>query len=405
MKRKTAYVLAALLLLSAAAVPSTGAAKETGWPDKVKALVRDGSVLVTDPAGNVVLSQNPKKLLMPASTLKVATCAAALETLGPDYRFTTECRLSREGDLYVVGRGDPYLISEELAGLARTLRDKGLQTVRNILLDDSFFQPGLVLDGTARSLQPYDAYNGALCVNFNTIYARINPKGEVESAEPQTPLTDLARELALKSKKKGEVRFNLAESPETCLLYAGDLIKAFLQLAGVQVAGQVRRTPKDPAEVPPFYLHRSSKPLSWLIGQLMEYSNNFMTNQIFLTMGAEKFGPPADPDKSRRVMEDFFQATGIPPFRLEEGSGLSRQTQVTALQMHAVLQVFQPYRRLLPRRGGAQIKTGTLRDVNALVGYLGPEGGEPYLVVILLNGAYRYDTRERILDLLEENLE
>jgi D-alanyl-D-alanine carboxypeptidase/D-alanyl-D-alanine-endopeptidase (penicillin-binding protein 4) len=396
--RPVIYCLLTLVFLS----PVPGLAQS--WTDRIKTMAGSGAVLVLAPDGKVVYSQNADIPLMPASTLKVATCAAALATLGPDYRFLTDFRLSSEGDLYIVGHGDPYLISEELAGIARTLKAKGLSRVRNVIVDNSFFQPGLVLDGTSRSLQPYDAYNGALCVNFNTINARIDKKGQISSAEPQTPLTDMARELAAGSRKRGAVRFNLAGSPKVCLEYAGDLFKAFLEAADVPVEGGVLPAEGDSEKIPLYYRHKSTKPLSWLIGELMEYSNNFMTNQIFLTMGAEKYGPPATPEKSRRVMAEFFKAGDMDAFHMEEGSGLSRNTKVTALQMAQVLDVFLPYRHLLTRKGTADVKTGTLRDVNSMVGYIDSVKGAPYKFVILLNGNHRYDTRDRILELMVDNL-
>jgi len=383
----------------------TPAAQGGDWTEQIKRLTPNGAVLVTDATGEVLLAHNPARPKIPASTLKIVTAAAALEALGPDYCFVTDFGLSPQNDLYVSGRGDPYLVSEELADLARTLRSKGLKQVNNILLDNSFFQEGMVLDGTSRSLNPYDAYNGALCVNFNTIYVQIDSNGRVFSAEPQTPLTDLARQLASKNRGRGKVRFNLAESPAVCLLYAGELLKCFLEEAGVTVKGQVSPASHNPADLPLWHRHRSSKDLCWLLTQMFKYSNNFMANQIFLTMGAERFGPPAVPEKSRRVISDYLTARGIEPFHMEEGSGLSRRTKVTAAQMNKVLHFFSPYRRLLPSEGPASFKTGTLSDVKSMAGYLMPDQGPPLSFVMLLNGPDQdHRTRTRILALLEENL-
>ncbi|MDY6852246.1 MAG: D-alanyl-D-alanine carboxypeptidase, partial [Thermodesulfobacteriota bacterium] len=162
-----------------------GAAYENGWRGRVRALARGGAVMAADAAGNILLAHNPDKLLVPASTLKIVTAASALDALGPDYRFVTEFRLSPGSDLYVIGQGDPFLVSEELAVIARKLKSKGLAKVNRIFLDNSFFQKGLALHGTGRSLNPYDAYNGALCANFNTIFVRAGPGRKVVSAEPQ----------------------------------------------------------------------------------------------------------------------------------------------------------------------------------------------------------------------------
>lgn len=401
-------VLAAALALMVL-WPGPGAAHENDWRRQVRALARGGAVMAADAAGNTLLAHNPDKALVPASTLKIVTAASALDALGPNYRFVTEFRLSPGNDLYVIGRGDPFLVSEELAVIARKLKSQGLTRVNRIFLDNSFFQKGLALHGTSRSLNPYDAYNGALCANFNTIFVRVGPGQKVVSAEPQTPLTDLARDLAVKNGARGKARFNLAESPDTCLYYAGELIKVFLERAGVEVLGRVIPASKAPAVDPAgfrlFYRHRSSKDLRWLVAQLFKYSNNFMANQIFLTMGAEKYGPPATTEKARRVVADFLTARGLTPFHMEEGSGLSRRTKISAALMIKVLRHFLPYRSLLRPRGQAWFKTGTLSDVKSAAGFLMPEKGPPLSFVILLNGSRTsFRARDRILVLLEENL-
>ena len=394
-------VLVALLICLASVVP----ARSQDWQQQVRALAKDGAVMVVDGSGQPLLEINTQKRLVPASTLKVVTSSAALDTLGGDYRFVTEFRLSRDNDLYIAGRGDPFLVSEEVQFITRTLKQNGLTSVRNIYLDNTFFTPDLVLHGTGRSLNPYDAYNGALCVNFNTIYVQVGPGGQVSSAEPQTPLTPMALEMARRNKTQGKIRFNLADHPQTCLLYAGDLFKTFLQQAGVDVQGEVGPTLINTQSIPLFYRHLSRENLAGLVTRLFKYSNNFMTNQIFLTMGAEKYGPPATVEKARRAVTDFLARHDLPDLTLEEGSGLSRRTTVTAREMIAVLRYFEPLKELLPGHGRALYKTGSLSDVNAMAGYLVPEQGDALPFVIILNGTHFVrKSRDRILTLLEENL-
>ncbi|MEW6267385.1 MAG: D-alanyl-D-alanine carboxypeptidase [Thermodesulfobacteriota bacterium] len=394
-------VLAGLMLF----ILSARSGQAGDWRAEIIELAREGAVSLADAAGRPLFEYNPDKPLVPASTIKILTAAAALELLGPDYRFTTEFRLTPEKDLHVIGRGDPYLISEEIEVLAEELRKKGLVKVRHLGLDNSFFTPGLVLDGTERSLSPYDAYNGALSVNFNTIFVQIGPGRKVVSAEPQTPLTALARDLALKSRARGKVRLNLAESPEMCLLYAGELIKAFLQKAGVQVTGGVRPVRSNPAAARPFHHHRSRKTLSELVAEMMEYSNNFMANQIFLTLGAEKHGPPATVEKARRVAADYLKSRGIPLFHLEEGSGLSARTRVTAKDLSAVVRGFEKHRGLLRRKEQLFYKGGGMTGVRSSAGFILPEKGKPLTFVILINDLQaKSDAPERILALLMENV-
>ncbi len=386
-------------------VPVLVWSKNLTWEDEVIALTNGGAVLVADAQNRPLFAVNADKELVPASILKIATAAAALHYLEPTHRFTTEFRLSRENDLYVVGRGDPYLVSEELDLIAYQLKTRGLSEVRNIYLDDYYFEPNLVLHGTKRSINPYDAYNGALCVNFNTVFVRITPDGKVQSAEPQTPLTDLARKMALKSGLRGEVRLNLSESPEKCLQYAGELIKAFLEMRSIHVQGRVAKAKRDSTAFPLLYLHRSSRDLRETSREMFKYSNNFIANQIFLAMGAARYGPPATVGKSQFVMADFFGFLGLPRLKVEEGSGLSRRNRITATQMIVVLDHFRPYRNLLPHEGRAWSKTGTLSEVKSMAGYMGLEHSSALSFVIILNGKhFGYRARERIFVLIEKNL-
>ena len=386
-------------------LPILGWSKNMTWEDEIMALAKGGAVLVADKQSRPIVSLNAEKALIPASILKIVTAASALHYLDASHRFTTEFRLSHKNDLYVIGKGDPYLVSEELDLIAHQLKLKGLQEVENIYLDDHYFQPDLVLHGTKRSFNPYDAYNGALCVNFNTIFVRIGPEGEVQSAEPQTPLTDLGRRIALKSGLKGEVRINLAESPERCLQYAGELTKAFLELHSIQVRGRVVKAKEDSSGFPLLYSHRSSRDLAETLREMFKYSNNFIANQIFLTMGATRYGPPATVEKSQTAIADFIGHLGLSPMTVEEGSGLSRRNRISAAQMIKVLDYFRPYRHLLPHEGRAWSKTGTLNDVKSVAGYIVPERGNTLSFVIILNGRHLgYRSRERIFRLIEKNV-
>lgn len=379
--------------------------KDLSWEDQVIALAKGGAVLVADAKNRSLFAVNANKRLIPASILKIATADAALHYLEATHRFTTEFRLSPEHDLYVVGKGDPYLVSEELELIAHQLESKGLKKVRHVYLDDRYFQPNLVLHGTKRSINPYDAYNGALCVNFNTVFVSITQDGKVQSAEPQTPLTELARKIALESGQRGKVRINLSESPEKCLQYAGELIKAFLEMRSIRVKGKVAKAERDSTDFPCLYLHRSSKDLEETSREMFKYSNNFIANQIFLSMGAARYGPPATVEKSQRAMADFFGFLGYPRLKVEEGSGLSRRNRITATQMVAVLYHFRPYHHLLPHEGGAWFKTGTLSDVKSMAGYLGLDHSRFLSFVIMLNGRHFGNrTRELIFALIEKNL-
>ena len=108
LRRIKAIIASSLALLL---LPILGWSKSLTWEDQLIALANGGAVLVADDQSRPIISVNADKALIPASILKIVTAAAALHYLDPSHRFTTEFRLSHKNDLYVIGKGDPYLVS------------------------------------------------------------------------------------------------------------------------------------------------------------------------------------------------------------------------------------------------------------------------------------------------------
>ncbi|MDR2422502.1 MAG: D-alanyl-D-alanine carboxypeptidase [Deltaproteobacteria bacterium] len=404
-------------------VPAKKSAKGSGpgelpFPENVKALAGSGAVLITDNhvgdgQSRELFSLNPDKAYVPASILKLVTAGAALDALGLDYRYRTEFYLDPDRNLWIVGRGDPFLVSEELCLIMERLRQIGLRQVKDIYLDTSYFQPGLVLDGNTFTNNPYDAYNLALGVNFNTVNYLIDKKGQIVECDPCSPLTPVALEVAKvnfpkkRNKKRypREFRFNISSSPADAEKNSGQMIKALLEKNQIEVAGQIVLGQTLPPNAKMIYAHASSKTLEEMVKDLLRHSNNYVTNQIFLTLGAEMYGPPATPEKAHRAVLTFLAKYDLPTITMVEGSGLSRQNSVTARQMARVLGTLEPVRRLIHATddGSVIYKTGTMSDVQTLAGYLvrPDREAEPLTFVILLNGRYKAGTREKILGALK----
>ncbi|MDR1577885.1 MAG: D-alanyl-D-alanine carboxypeptidase [Deltaproteobacteria bacterium] len=388
------------------------------FPENVKTLAGPGAVLITDnhvgrDQSLELFSLNPDKRFVPASILKVVTAGAALDALGLGYRFQTEFYLDQSQNLWVVGKGDPYLVAEELCLIMEKLRQTGLRQVKDIYLDSSYFQPGLILDGNTFTNNPYDAYNLALGVNFNTVNYLIDQKGKIVECNPCSPLTPVTLAVAERNRPKRrrkknvsqEFRVNIASSPQDAEKNSGQMIKALLEKFQIQVTGQLILGRTLPKKVKLIYAHLSSKTLEEMIKELLKHSNNFMTNQIFLTLGAEKYGSPATPEKGRQAILDFLAKYELPTITMIEGSGLSRQNELTARQMARILGTMEPARGLLnvSDDGSVIYKTGTMSDIQTLAGYLvRPERiNEPLAFVILLNGYYQPGTRDKILKALK----
>ena len=130
-----------------------------------------------------------------------------------------------------------------------------------------------------------------------------------------------------------------------------------------------------------------------------------MANQIFLTLGAEKYGVPATAEKSRLAIQEFLAEKGLPTFYVEEGSGISRLNSLSASQMIEVLKVFLPYRDIMNQEDSHFVKTGTMIGVRTLAGYIQRNQDKVLNFAILLNGpSAKNGAREKILQLLEQNL-
>ena len=220
----------ALLLLPAQAL--------AGAKEKVAALAPSGLVLVIDAEGKELIAQNADKPFVPASVTKIVTAWLAMEVLGGNYRFETKFYLDDKRVLYVRGGGDPFLISEELAPLAKELVAAiGKEPITGIVLDASYYPSDLRIPGIEDTTESYDALNSALAVNFNTI-AAVRKGKTVRSAEEQTPITPLAISEFRARGPQGRGRISLSKNPAVSLQYAGELIAAFIEQGGRQREGQ-----------------------------------------------------------------------------------------------------------------------------------------------------------------------
>jgi len=364
--------------------------------------------MLHSPNGEVLVSINRDRALVPASLLKIPMAHVALTTLGEDFRFETLFYQNDSGDLLIRGLGDPFLVSEEIARIADTLVERGLLKIRRLVMDDSAFEPNPDLPLERGANDPYAARNSALAVNFNTVNLAWAADGKLISAEPQTPLTTLARELGVNLVPGYEQRINLGDDPVAGLRQAQELFRHFFEKSGITVsdAGFYREAVTD--EWTLFYQHPSSRSLRENLDGLLRYSNNFIANQLFLTLGAQESGYPATSEAARAALQQhltelYGDGFGRDPQSLImlEGSGLSRAQRASAAGMMRILEVFKPYADLLPEVNGVLRKSGTLAGVYNFAGYIrGIDGLYPF--VILTNQAV--NNRAEILRLLQREL-
>ena len=375
----------------------------TGAAQKVKALAPSGLVYVIDADGNELIAQNADKPFVPASVAKVVTAWLAMETLGADYRFKTQFYLDANRVLYVRGGGDPFLVSEELELLAPQLVAAiGKEPITGIVLDSSYYPPGITIPGIEDTNEAYDALNSALAVNFNTINA-VRKGSTVYSAEKQTPITPLAVSEFRRRGPQGRSRISLTQEPEVSLKYAGELLAAFIEKAGGKVEGEISVGPV-PEGMTPAYVHDQSRSLAAIINQLLIGSNNYIANQIFLEIGGQRHGGPVSLEKSLQVANEMLAAQGLQDaIHMEEGSGISRGNRFTARGLAKVLDLFVPYAELMHGHDGGTNKTGTMSGIRTLAGYADTANhGRVRFVIALKGGTGRL--RYQLLRAIESGL-
>ncbi len=359
--------------------------------------LKNAGMLMLDHNGQTIITDHANIPYIPASTTKLVTAWLALQRWGEFYRFKTRFYFDETTHtLWVKGSGDPFLVSEELDEVAKNLQRRGLTRIDTIALDTSFFQANLVMPGTGRSNNPYDAVPSALAANFNTVNIK-KVNGKVFSAESQTPLTAYAKTMSNRF-HKGKLRVNTGRDPRNAEKYFAEVLAALLRQNGMQVGNRIMGglNPLS-SKQQPVYTHLNSKTLGEMIRPMMKYSTNFIANQLVLTMSAEHYDRPANAvDVSRYMQDTLTQKFNWGNFAMQDGAGLSRENRLSPRQLVDLLQAFKPWKHLLPEiEQGVFAKSGTLNKVSTLAGYVEDHGQlKPF--ALMMNQRVPYKLRNRI---------
>ncbi|MDY6990478.1 MAG: D-alanyl-D-alanine carboxypeptidase [Thermodesulfobacteriota bacterium] len=361
----------------------------------------DDVLLVAHPDGRIIYNKNETKRYAPASTLKILTALAAVHHMGLGYRFRTEFYQDRENNVAIKGYGDPLLVSEVWQEIAHGLAPS-LKECKDLTLDDRYFDSGIRIPGVHCSTNPYDAPVGALCANFNTVFLEQDSTGRMVSAEPQTPITPLVRRHE-SLQKAGRGRYTLTHHSKEAALYAGELFVYFMGKNGVACQGEMRMGAIGPGDRL-LYTYRSVFTLEQGLRRMLEFSNNFMANQILIALGAHVHGPPGTLEKGVQVLSEYSkEVLHLNDVCIVEGSGISRKNRLSAMDMLVVLKTFAPHRCLLNHSGQVWYKGGTLKGLRTRAGYMECGKGKWYPFVVYLEGQDR--DIEAFIDDLEENLD
>ena len=368
---------------------------------QLKSLISNGSVLV---AGEKrILYRYPPKinpLLVPASVVKYATALVALHYLGSEFSFSTEFYMDQNHSLLIKGSGDPYLVSEEWQRIVEqlSLLPNVPKKLNGLFFDNTIFSEKIRIPGIARSNNPFDARNGVLVVNFNTVFLKVDSNGFVTSAEEQTPLTPLADHLG---KKLAPGTHRISIPPELSFNYAGELVQSFFRREGFSFSSKKVALRSVSSLDLLVYTHRNILTLKEVIAGMLRYSSNFTANQLLLTVGTQRYGVPGTLEKGTLALKEYLKkelSISKEQSVLVEGSGISRKNRLTPEAIWHLLKAFAPYKNLLNGENGIFFKTGTLNGIYSMAGYL--PSRDPLYFVIVLNQLK--NKRDKILKILLE---
>ena len=336
--------------------------------------------------GRVLYARNPRTLMMPASNMKILTLAAAAETLGWDYRFTTTLETTApvedgalKGDLIVRGGGDPSIntrgkradavFDEWAAGLkaAGIMRIDGGVTGDAGAFDDRRLGQGWSWDYLQDG---YAAPVSALEFNENVATLSIRPgarPGDAAGLElpPNTGLTIVHHVVTgesgsstsiavdrLPEKAWIDVRGAIPADAATVTrdvavatpaVYFAHATLLALQARGIHVTrgpNELVRPEFELASVPRRVLVESkSPPLREIATVMMKVSQNLYAETLLKAVGAAKSGT-GTAENGRRAAAEVFAAWGIPAggYVQADGSGLSRYDYVTAEMVVTLLE-------------------------------------------------------------------
>ena len=444
--RPVLFAVSALMLAAPAlAVPDALPATVTAALDRAN-VPRDAVVAMVQE----VRSARPRLVWRadhaanPASLMKLLTTYSALELLGPAWTWSTPVWLQGtlrdgvlDGNLVIKGTGDPKLVLERMWLLLRRVQQLGVHEIRgDIVLDRSAFvvpqQSPADFDGEA--LRPYNVRADALMLNYKAVVFTFTPDAArgIATISTDPPLAGVRADASVPLTAgacddwRGALRADFSDPMR--LRFAGSYAASCAEkvwatayadperydaraLLGMwkEMGGRITGSVRDgaaPGTPPSFEL--ASPALAEVVRDINKYSNNVMAQQLFLTLGLTQRGA-GTPDAAREVLRQWSQerlGAASAALVIDNGSGLSRASRVSAHLLTRLLlaawasPVMPELMASLPvagidgtlkqsraALGRAHLKTGSLRDVAGIAGYVLANSGRRYVVVAIANDA------------------
>ena len=409
-----------------------------------KSTVKRGTISVSVKnlsTGEVVYDLNSDKLVPPASTQKLVTLAAALDTLGTDYAFKTSLYKNVNNELYLKLGADPFLTSKNLDTLMAEAKKKKIVEPKNIYIDDYILDSvewgeGWQWDDELNPLMTkFGSYN--LDGNLLSIVvmptasdapAKIYPKkfypltfmnmvttGSANNIEVEKTAVSLPDMLTV----KGTV-----SKPETFEIPVNNLKRYFrLRLEEtvnnnkLEYYGNYMQKKTPDKDV--YLVYEISHPLQMAVDAVLERSNNLVTETVFKLAGGKFVNNTGSTDAALKMFQAYCEKLNLDTndIKLVDGSGVSKNNLMSADFMTDFLlaiskhEQFINYKnamatpgegtlkdRMLYFNGNLRAKTGTLSDISSIAGYITSQSGNNYTFDIMINDAKTSNADKKMLE-------
>lgn len=391
----------------------------------------------------ILYQHNAHKRFLPASTMKLLTAVAATAHLGPEFTFKTHIYSDApiingtlKGDLYLEFSGDPSLRKQDLLILLQQLKDKGLNTISgNLYLigmdEETMHAPGWAWEDLNMC---YAAPISQYSINQNCIKATLSPSQTTASSE-LTFNTDEPVNITTSATfmpQNEDCELNLISLPNNAfhisgcfsnprgiklqiatsdpLTYAEQTLKQLMASLNIQLDGQFINKRQDITKLHLLLTHQSA-PLSHLLNMMLLKSDNFIADSVVKKMGENTQGKNALKQGVLTLKAELnYLGVDLTHATIVDGSGLSRYNLLSASQLASVLRLISSDSRFkylmdyLPVsgvkgtlehrvgfdkkaiKGHVVAKTGTLKGVDNLAGFIKTKSGKRLLFVSLENG-------------------
>lgn len=375
----------------------------------------------------VVYEQNSKKLVHPASTLKIFTAYSSMNMLGDEYFFKTSFLKDSQNNLYIKLGADPFLTTSQLNSAFQTLKDNGYKHFNNLYFDDSIldkkeFATGWMWDD---DMNPYTPKVSSYNLDNNVVKLDMASKDDGKiwaSLKTTYPMTVVSNIQAGAKKDYIEVNRYNWNNPEVVEVYAtiansrqiaipiSSMRRYFVHnlekiiddnritFEGTKYSSQL--APNN-AEVLTQIVH----PVDNVYSPILQNSNNLMAETVFKLAGAQKYTATGSDLLATQAFSDFYKKNGISTddIIIKDGCGVSRNNLIYVDWMTKTLnkmyrakdfEKFKAYmaqpgdgtlsKRLHDLRGDAWLKTGSLSNVSAIAGYVQSQDGNLYSIAIII---------------------